>query len=168
MGIVAAATYLFIRRVWSPHLRYISLVADFFPLFMILGIALTGILLRYWVKVDVIYVKELALGLLSLNPSMENLAAINGWFFVHLFLVCVLIAYIPFSKLTHMAGVFFSPTRNMTNDNRMRRHVNPWNPKVKFHTYEEWEDDFRDKMKAAGLEVMRDGPAESDESEEEE
>lgn len=165
MGLVVAATYLFVRRVWNPHLRYISLVQDFFPLFLILGIALSGIALRYWVKVDVVYVKELSLGLLSFNPPMggEELQAINGWFYAHLFLVCVLIAYLPFSKLTHMAGVFFSPTRNMANDNRMVRHVNPWSPEVTFHNYEDYENHFRKKMKAAGIRVDKDGPEESEE-----
>jgi hypothetical protein len=33
----------------------------------------------------------------------------------------------------------------------MRHHPNPWNYDVKTHTYEEYEDEFRDKMKAAGL-----------------
>ena len=50
-----------------------------------------------------------------------------------------------------MAGVFFSPTRNLANNNRMKRHINPWNPKVKVHTYQEYEDDFRDLMKNVGL-----------------
>ena len=36
-----------------------------------------------------------------------------------------LAAYFPFSKLMHMAGVFLSPTRNLANNNRMVRHVNP-------------------------------------------
>lgn len=157
--IVAAATYLFLRRVWIPQLRYISLVADYFPLILILGIALTGISLRYWTKVDVVHVKNLVVGLLMFNPALpENAAAIDAMFFVHIFLVCVLIAYLPFSKLTHMVGVFLSPTRNMTNDNRARRHINPWNPTVKKHTYEEWEDEFRSKMKAAGLAVEREEP----------
>ena len=44
-----------------------------------------------------------------------------------------------------------SPTRNLTNNNRIERYVNPWNPTVKLHTYEEWEDEFRDVMKAAGM-----------------
>jgi hypothetical protein len=50
-----------------------------------------------------------------------------------------------------MGGVFFSPTRNLANTNRMKRHINPWNPKVKIHTYEEYEDEFRDLMKSVGL-----------------
>ena len=45
---------------------------------------------------------------------------IGPLFFVHLFLVCVLLAYFPFSKLLHWPGVFLCPTRNLANDSRMR------------------------------------------------
>nr|NIP42934.1 menaquinol oxidoreductase [candidate division Zixibacteria bacterium]NIR65035.1 menaquinol oxidoreductase [candidate division Zixibacteria bacterium]NIS16995.1 menaquinol oxidoreductase [candidate division Zixibacteria bacterium]NIS46820.1 menaquinol oxidoreductase [candidate division Zixibacteria bacterium]NIT53366.1 menaquinol oxidoreductase [candidate division Zixibacteria bacterium] len=72
-------------------------------------------------------------------------------FYIHLFSVSVLFGYFPFSKLMHMGGVFMSPTRNMANNNREKRHVNPWDYPVKTHTYEEWEDEFRDVMKAAGM-----------------
>ncbi len=37
--LLAAVTYLFIRRVGLPQVRYISLIADYFPLFLILAIA---------------------------------------------------------------------------------------------------------------------------------
>jgi nitrate reductase gamma subunit len=33
--------------------------------------------------------------------------------------------------------------------------VNPWNYPVKVHTYEEYEDDFREKMIEAGLPVEK-------------
>jgi nitrate reductase gamma subunit len=72
-------------------------------------------------------------------------------FYVHLFLVCSLLAYFPFSKLLHMPGIFMSPTRNLANNNRMVRHINPWNPQVKVHTYEEWEEEFHDLLKGAGI-----------------
>ena len=72
-----------------------------------------------------------------------------------MFLLSILIAYFPFSKLMHMGGVFLSPTRNLANNNRMKRHVNPWNAPVKVHTYEEWEEEFKDKIKAAGLPLER-------------
>ena len=74
---------------------------------------------------------------------------------MHLFLVTILLAYFPFSKLMHFAGVFMSPTRNLANNNRMKRHINPWNYPVKVHTYDEYEDEFRDLMKAAGLPVEK-------------
>ena len=39
---LAAVTYLFLRRVAIPQMRYLSLPADYFPLFLILGIGITG------------------------------------------------------------------------------------------------------------------------------
>ena len=147
--IVIALVYLFIRRITNYQVRYISLASDYFPLFLLLTTVGTGIWMRYFDKVDIIKVKELALGLVSLNPTIPE--GIGPIFYIHLFFVSVLIAYFPFSKLMHMAGVFFSPTRNLVNNNRTKRHINPWNPEVKLHTYQEWEDEFRDLIKNAGL-----------------
>jgi nitrate reductase gamma subunit len=152
-AILLAVTYLFLRRMAIPQLRYISLSSDYFPLFLILGIALSGLLMRHFYKVDLLRVKEWATGLVSFHPVVP--AGIGLFFFVHLFLVTALIAYFPWSKLMHMGGVFLSPTRNLANNNRMRRHINPWNYPVKVHTYQEYEDEFRDKMKAAGLPVEK-------------
>jgi len=151
--ILAAVTFLFLRRVFIPQVKYISLPADYFPLFLILGIAISGILMRYIMKTDIVSVKVLAMGLISFNPVVPE--GIGVIFYVHLFLISVLFAYFPFSKLMHMAGVFMSPTRNMPNNSRMVRHINPWNHPVHLHTYEEYENDFRDKMKGAGLPVEK-------------
>ncbi|HAS54439.1 MAG: menaquinol oxidoreductase [Nitrospirae bacterium GWC2_57_13] len=152
--LLLAVTYLFIRRVGIPQLRYISLINDYFPLFLILGIAVTGVLMRYFFKVDVVGAKMLAMSLISLKPALPEVQ-IGALFYTHLFLLSVLFAYFPFSKLTHMAGVFLSPTRNMANNSRAKRHVNPWNYPVHVHTYQEYEDDFREKMKGAGLPVEK-------------
>ncbi len=151
--LLLAVTYLFLRRVFIPQVRYISLPADYLPLFLIIGIATSGILMRYFYKVDIIKVKELTLGLATLNPEVP--AGIGVIFYVHLFLISSLFAYFPFSKLMHMGGVFLSPTRNLANNSRMKRHVNPWNYPVKVHTYEEYEEEFRDKMKNAGIPVEK-------------
>lgn len=154
ISLVAAATFLFLRRVVVPQLRYLSLPADYLPLYLVLGIAGSGILMRYFVKVDVVAVKELILGLLSFRPHVPG--GIGAVFFVHLFLVCVLFGYFPFSKLMHMGGVFLSPTRNLANNNRMKRHINPWNAPVKVHTYAEYEDEFREVMKGADMPLEKD------------
>jgi nitrate reductase gamma subunit len=151
--ILGALSYLFFRRLFDPKLRYISLAADYFALFLLLGIAVTGVLMRYFFKVDIIAVKQLALGLMSFHPVVPD--GIGVIFYMHLFLVSVLLAYFPISKLMHMAGVFMSPTRNLANTNRTVRHINPWNHPVKVHSYEEWEDEFRDKIKSAGLPLER-------------
>ena len=151
--LLLAVTYLFLRRVAVPQLRYISLPSDYFPLFLIIGLAASGILMRYFIRVDITSVKELIVGLVSFSPTIPK--GIGVIFFVHLFLLSVLIAYFPFSKLMHAGGVFLSPTRNLPNDNRANRHINPWNYPVKVHTYEEYEDDFREKMKEVGLPVEK-------------
>ena len=93
------------------------------------------------------------MGLISFNPVVPE--GIGTMFLIHLFLVCVLFIYFPFSKLMHFAGVFFSPTRNLANNNRRQRHVNPWDYPVKVHTYAEYEDDFRELMKAADMPVEK-------------
>jgi nitrate reductase gamma subunit len=149
--LLAAVTYLFLRRVFIPSVRYISLAADYFPLFLIMGVALSGILMRYFLRVDIVSVKKLTMGLLTFNPGLPE--GISVVFYIHLFLVSTLFAYIPFSKIMHLGGVFLSPTRNLANNSRMVRHINPWNYPVEVHTYEEYENDFRDKMKKAGIPV---------------
>jgi nitrate reductase gamma subunit len=151
IAFLAAVTYLFLRRVVIPQVRYISLPADYLALFLILGIGISGVLMRQVYKVDLLKVKELTIGLAGLHPSIPE--GIGLIFYVHLFLVCCLIAYFPFSKMMHAGGVFLSPTRNMANNNRMVRYINPWNYPVKVHTYEEYEDEFRAKMKEVGLPV---------------
>ena len=152
--IVAALGYLIARRFMDRQIRYISLPSDYIAPLLIISVVLSGIFMRFIFKADLVAVKELALGVLSFSPSTPE-PGIGLAFYVHLFLVCVLIAYFPFSKMVHMAGVFLSPTRNLANNSRMRRHINPWNYPVKVHTYEEWEDEFRPMMKAAGMRLEK-------------
>ncbi len=146
---LAAVTFLFVRRLASPPLRYLSLPADWFPLLLLLAIGLSGAWMRHVSKIEVPTVKAWAMGLLHLAPPAAGIP--DSAFYVHLFLVSVLLAYFPFSKLVHMAGVFMSPTRNLAANSREVRHVNPWNHPVPVHTYQEYEDEFRDRMRAAGL-----------------
>jgi nitrate reductase gamma subunit len=148
-----ALLFLFLRRIVDFKVRYISLVSDYFPLLLILAIVTTGVMMRYFTRVDIVKIKEFAVGLFSFHPFVEQ--GIGLIFYVHLFLVCALLVYFPFSKLLHMPGIFLSPTRNLANNSRMKRHVNPWNHPVRVHTYEEYEDEFREKMKGAGLPVEK-------------
>lgn len=147
--IVGAATFLIIRRLTIPEVKYISLAADYFPLFLILSIVVTGMLMRYVMKTDIAHVKQMINGIMSFNPIIVE--GISPLFYVHLFLVSSLLAYFPLSKLMHMGGVFMSPTRNLANTSRIERHINPWNPEVHIHTYEEYEADFWKVMKSVDL-----------------
>jgi nitrate reductase gamma subunit len=152
-AILTGLSFLFLRRVVVPQVRYISLFTDYFSLLLILGVVSSGLLMRHFFPADLLQVKNLALGWVTFSPVVPK--GIGTVFYIHLCFVFVLMAWFPMSKLMHMAGVFLSPTRNLANDNRMRRHLNPWNAPVKVHTYEEYEHEFRDKMKAAGLPVEK-------------
>jgi nitrate reductase gamma subunit len=147
--VLGALGYLLYRRLADPQVRYLSLASDYFPLLLLLGIVVAGGLMRYLTRTDVVAVKQLALGLVTAKPVVPEAA--GPLFFVHLTLLSVLIAYFPFSKLVHMPGVFLSPTRNLANNNRMKRHINPWDYPVNVHTYKEWEEEYREKIVAARL-----------------
>jgi nitrate reductase gamma subunit len=151
--ILAALTYLLARRLRDPQVRYISLLADYFALFLLLGLGVTGVLMRYFTKVNLVAIKQFALGLVTFSPILP--AEMGALFYAHLVLLSALLAWFPFSKLMHLGGVFLSPTRNLANTNRLQRHINPWNYPVKVHTYQEWEDEFREKIRAAGLPLER-------------
>lgn len=150
---LGAVTFLVARRFLDAKVRLISLPADYFPLFLIGGIVIAGILMRYFVRINVMPVKDHMLQLMGLgfDPPGE----IGSIFYVHLFLISVLLCYFPLSKLMHMGGIFLSPTRNLSNNSREKRHVNPWNYDIRFRTYSEYEDEFRDKMKKANLPVEK-------------
>jgi nitrate reductase gamma subunit len=149
--LLAAVVYLTVRRIVIPSVRYISLASDYFPLILIFGIAFTGIMMRYVTKIDINAAKQLTMGLVTLHPTVPE--GIGAIFYIHLFFVCTLLAYFPFSKLMHLGGIFLSPTRNMLANTRAYRHINPWNYPVHVHTYDEYEEEFREKMVEAGLPV---------------
>ena len=151
--LIAALVMLFLRRVWNPHVRYLSLANDYFPLFLIIAIAASGVFMRYCHRdnVDIEAIKQLAVGLVTFHPVIVG--KISAVFYVHLFLVSVLLAYFPFSKLMHMGGVFLSPTRNLANNSRMKRHINPWNPNIRPHSYASYENEFREDMVEQGIPV---------------
>lgn len=153
--IVVAVLYLLGRRIFNHKVKYISLINDYFPLCLILGLVGSGIAMRYFAKVDIASVKVFTMSLVHLQPNAAALANIGSAFFIHMMFLSVLLAYFPFSKLMHMGGVFMSPTRNLPNDSRAKLHVNPWNPAKEYRTYEEYEDDFRDAMYEAGLPVVK-------------
>ena len=153
MIILIALGYLFLRRVVSPQIRYISLAPDYFVILMILAIAATGILMRLVYKADLEKVKEWAMAMLRFHPRLPE--GVGLLFYVHLFFASLLIAYFPFSKLMHMGGIFLSPTKNLRNRSRHERHINPWDHPVKAHSYGQYEEEFRQSMKEVGLPVEK-------------
>jgi nitrate reductase gamma subunit len=112
------------RRVFVDRLRYISAPSDYLMLLLLLIIGISGAVMTFTTNhTDVVMVKEFASGLITFNWS--NLPT-EFQFLIHIFLVFVLVAIFPISKLLHVPGVFFSPTRNQVDDARKKRHISPW------------------------------------------
>jgi [DsrC]-trisulfide reductase subunit M len=154
--VVAALAYLLARRLRDPLLRYLSLPADYLALGLLLAVTLSGIVVRHVARTDLVAVRQFTLSLAAFSPVAPP--APGAWLVVHVVAASLLLAVFPFTKMVHGAGVWLSPTRNRANDSRRRRHVNPWNAPAPIHTYAEWEDEFRDKLEAAGLPVDGPGP----------
>ncbi len=114
---------LLARRIVVDRVRYISAPSDFLMLFLLIGIGVSGALMTFASKVDVVAVKAFFLGLP--NFSLQELPA-SPLLLIHLALVAVLMLIFPFSKLLHAPGVFFSPSRNQVDNPRERRHIAPW------------------------------------------
>lgn len=142
--IVGALSYLLVRRIINPELKYISILGDYFVVLLIISIAMSGIIVAYYKLVSVVAVKAWALNLAAFNIVAPDF---HWFFYVHLLLVSTLLAYFPFSKLMHAPGVFFSPTRNQVNDPRTRRHINPWNYPVIPESFEEYREKYKEALK---------------------
>jgi len=146
--IIAALFLLWFRRIFLSRERCISLPSDHFALLLLLAIVISGNVMRYFIKVDISAVKGLLLSLMAFNipQAIEFANSIEPMFYIHFALGSFLIAYFPFSKLMHAGGIFFSPTRNMPNNNRAERHVNPWNPPYKGITWQEYYEAYKDQL----------------------
>lgn len=142
--IIFTLSYLFVRRLVNPELKYISILGDYFIVLLILAIAVSGGIVAYYKLVDITAIKVYALSLMAFNPVAPSF---HWFFYVHFFLVSLLLAYFPFSKLMHAPGVFFSPTRNQVNDPRTRRHVNPWNYPADSEPWEDYREKYIDTLK---------------------
>ena len=116
-------TGLLVRRIFVDRVRYISAPSDYLMLLLFLGITISGILMTFVDNVDVISLKIFFLGLMYFDwqpiPSHPLLT-------IHLLLVALLMVVFPFSKLLHVPGVFFSPTRTMPDNPREMRHEAQW------------------------------------------
>jgi nitrate reductase gamma subunit len=127
MAMVIGLCGLLGRRLLVDRVRYISAPSDFLMLLLLLGIAGSGLIMRYVAHTDIVALKQFALGLVGLAPT-----ALPGSLvlILHLALVGVLLLIFPFSKLLHAPGLFFSPSRNQVDNSREVRHVNVWSPQA--------------------------------------
>jgi len=124
IGMVVGLGGLWARRLFEERSRYISGLSDHLMLALLLGIGLSGLAMRYLVHTDIVALKAFTLGLIYFDwqPLPADLLLM-----AHLLLVAALMVALPFSKLLHIPGVFFSPAQNQVDDARERRQLAGWN-----------------------------------------
>jgi len=122
-GMLAGLAGLLARRLLVDRIRYISTPSDYLMLVLLGLIAVSGLLMKYVARTDVVAVKAYFLGLMRLD--WQPLPA-DPVLYLHLALVAALMIVFPYSKLLHAPGVFFSPSRNQADDPREARHLAPW------------------------------------------
>ncbi len=93
------------RRFAVERVREISAPADYFALFLLMAIVLTGNAMRFLGPVDLAATHRYFASFATLQwPVVPE----NSWFLAHLFLGQMLLLYMPFSKIMHFGGVFFT------------------------------------------------------------
>lgn len=117
--------YLFFRRIFVERVKFISILSDYFILILLMLITIAGLS-------EIIFQPSSALEktVIQLDAFFNKLFIFqpvdiphNPLFLLHYSLVLILIAYIPFSKIMHFVGVFFSPTISMNDDVRENRYT---------------------------------------------
>ncbi len=126
-GMIAGLAGLWARRFLVDRVRYISSLSDHLMLALLVGIAASGLSMKYLFHTDIISLKAFFLGLMTFN--WQPLPA-DAPLLVHLTLVATLMIVFPVSKLLHAPGVFFSPTRNQVDNPREKRWVAGWSAQI--------------------------------------
>ena len=95
---------LLLRRLAIPRVREISGIPDFLVPLLLIAIIATGDLLRFAGTFDLEQTRVWAASLLTFSPVIPT----DGMFLLHLTLAQLLIVCIPFSKILHFGGIFFT------------------------------------------------------------
>ena len=122
-AMVAGLLGLLARRILVARVRYISAPSDYLMLLLIIFIGFSGLMMSFVSHVDIVGVKAFMLGILNLD--LQELPE-SGPLLIHLSLVALLGFVLPVSKLLHIPGVFYAPTRNQVDNPREKRHLAPW------------------------------------------
>ncbi len=104
MLLLVTGLLLLVRRVTTQRVREISKVSDFFALILLVAIILTGDVMRFGAHFDLAQTRVWAASLLTFSPVIPK----NGMFLTHALLAQLLVIYIPFSKIMHFGGIFFT------------------------------------------------------------
>ena len=117
---------LWARRFLVDRVRYITSLSDHLMLALLMAIGLSGLGIKYIAHTDIVAVKAYMLGLMyfDLQPLPADIFVL-----VHFALIITLMVIFPISKLLHVPGLFFMPTRNQVDNAREVRHTAGWTAK---------------------------------------
>ncbi len=102
--LLATAVLLLIRRFGVARVREISAIPDFLAPLLLVLIITTGDVVRFTAPFDLNQTRVWAASLLTFSPVVPQ----NKMFLLHLMLAQLLIMFIPFSKILHFGGIFFT------------------------------------------------------------
>ncbi|MGD2216693.1 MAG: respiratory nitrate reductase subunit gamma [Gemmatimonadales bacterium] len=107
--ILVATVLLLARRLALPRVREISGAADYLALLLIGAIIVTGNIMRFGAEhFDLGLTREYFAGLATFGGVAGQAALQNDVFMVHMVLAFMLVMVIPFSKILHFGGIFFT------------------------------------------------------------
>jgi len=144
-----ALAFLILRRIFITHIRKLSKLPDYTILILLFLLIFFGNYTRSLSGVNVTAVREYLASLLVFKPILPPN---NVYFLIHYTLAMIFLIYIPFSKVGHFIGWILSPTRNMRNITRYKRHINPWNDEVPgdIESWEEYYRRYKDQLEELG------------------
>jgi nitrate reductase gamma subunit len=107
--VLVALVLLFLRRLAYTRIREITGTADYLALLLIGAIIVTGNMMRFGAEhFDLALTREYFAGLATFANVREAAALSNNLFVVHMCLGFLLLLCMPFSKLLHFGGIFFT------------------------------------------------------------
>jgi len=107
--ILVTAVVLLLRRLFLPRVKEITSVGDVLALILIGAILVTGNMMRFAPEhFDLNLTREYFANLATFGGVADAEALQNGVFLIHMCLALLLLMYIPFSKILHFGGIFFT------------------------------------------------------------
>jgi nitrate reductase gamma subunit len=107
--ILVTALFLLLRRFVIPRVREITGLGDIFALSLIGLILITGNMMRFGAEhFDLTLTREYFASLVTFSGVGDSAALQNNVFLVHFGLALLLMMYIPYSKILHFGGIFFT------------------------------------------------------------
>ena len=113
--LIASLIGLWARRIVIDRVRYISAPSDHLMLALIIGIAVSGVIMKKVALHNMLAARNFVRGLIEFDwqPFPPDTLMI-----VHFSLIATLLIIYPFSKLLHAPGIVFNPALNQQDNAR--------------------------------------------------